>query len=457
MRRLAGTILLFLALGTPAAAFPVDVHDSAFRDALAWFEARARSDGCIAPQPTGACSHASTRDVVLALSAAGVDPHGWAPAGISPVDYLQQHPEEIEAEPGDCVACKWAKMIVVLAAIGEDPRSFAGRDYVAKLDAHFDGVQVGSPGQVNDDAWALFAYAAIDDPPQAKVDAIRTFLLARQNGLDDGWSWNLAARSDAWATSTVLLALRGTGSEPTQPPIADAIAFLHSQQLESGLMAQDGSGSSESTSISVQALRALGEDPAGANWTESRNLVDALLSLQMDDGSFRHNEQVHSPFLPTTQALPALRGIPYPFRPPSVAIVVETANATAGSPVTLRGHATDADGVVTDYRWNFDDGSGATGPNAEHAFAAAGPHDVVLEAMDDDGVVRTASVALAVGPADATETTPTLASIDSTSSGSPDKGAPRAAGTDDSAPLPGIGAVLTLACCVLAVLVLRRK
>ena len=47
--------------------------------------------------------------------------------------------------------------------------------------------------------------------------------------------------------------------------------------------------------------------------------------------------------------------------------------------------STDADGSIVSYRWNFGDGTTATGMSASHAYATAGTRTVTLTVVDDDG------------------------------------------------------------------------
>lgn len=47
--------------------------------------------------------------------------------------------------------------------------------------------------------------------------------------------------------------------------------------------------------------------------------------------------------------------------------------------------SSDSDGVISDWAWDFDDGSVASGENTAHSFAADGDYTVVLTVTDDDG------------------------------------------------------------------------
>lgn len=439
MHRLVGALLL-VGLAVPAAAvFPLPGDEPAVQGGVAWLRQRARDDGCVADPPGGECSHASTRDAALALSAAGEDPNAWPPAAATPIQYLGAHRAELENETSACDACRWAKTVVVLAAAGRDPRAFEGFDYVSKLDEHYENGQIGSVGQVNDDAWGLLAYAAANESDAAKIDTIRVHVTAKQNA-DGGWSWNLnPLKSDAWATATVALALLATGSEPDELAFQGprgASAFLKSQQDGSGLMVQDGGESAESTAIAIQAIRALGADPAGPEWTKNgTSLVDAVLRLRRSDGGFAHDSRGNANWLATTQVLPALLGVPYPFRPPHVVVAVAAVPGAGRYEVEFRAHGEDPDGRVVHYGWSFDDGATAEGARALHAFERPGLHWARLRVHDDDGVARTVETGFKVDEAGvSTPTSPPPDARSGTAAGSGAGGAPLAQGPGGNGP-----------------------
>jgi PKD repeat protein len=61
--------------------------------------------------------------------------------------------------------------------------------------------------------------------------------------------------------------------------------------------------------------------------------------------------------------------------------------------------SSDPDGTVAAYAWDFGDGVTATGPTAEHTYAAAGDHQVTLTVTDDDGATTSATSTVPVAPA----------------------------------------------------------
>lgn len=443
-----GPALLILLVAWPAAAaFPLPTDGEAVASAVAWFEARARPDGCVAAAPTGSCSHGSTRNAALALSAAGVDPSTWPPGRTPLVTYLRDHAQDVHQEPTGCPACTWAKTTVVVAAVGEEPRTFGGVDAVRELDGYYDGLQVGSPGQINDDVWALYAWRAAGEPASAaKVQNTLQFVRARQN-VDGGWAWDLRPISGAWTTASALLALRAWGTDAQDLALQRGLDFLRTQQGEDGLVEEDESPSAESTAVAVQAVVRMGEDPTGPDWTTNRNLVDAILTLRQGDGSFAHNAGGGSGFLATTQVLPALRGVPYPYRPPHVVAASNVAQTTPGATVSLTCEATDPDGRIAELGWRFEDGTRAPGARIERSFNASGTHQVECRAVDDDRVERRAAVEILVESSDVSPPGPSQEGSPAPAAGLPDAVAPPASGARASALagslalLAGLGAV----------------
>ncbi len=81
-------------------------------------------------------------------------------------------------------------------------------------------------------------------------------------------------------------------------------------------------------------------------------------------------------------------------------IAVPTVEARAGTVVATPGYEVefeavesgDPDGEVVEHRWNFDDGTTATGREVSHAFDSPGQYGVTVTAVDDDGVTRTDAV-----------------------------------------------------------------
>jgi len=79
-----------------------------------------------------------------------------------------------------------------------------------------------------------------------------------------------------------------------------------------------------------------------------------------------------------------------PNLPPIAAFVVEDVLSAQGEPVTrtnrfVASRSQDPDGIITAYRWDFGDGTQASGEVIEHTFAQTGRFEVRLTVEDDRG------------------------------------------------------------------------
>jgi LPXTG-motif cell wall-anchored protein len=150
------------------------------------------------------------------------------------------------------------------------------------------------------------------------VEAIRA---AQQD--DGSWSWDgsAATAGDTNSTAFALQALAAAG-EPT-----DGQAFTRAldyfgriQNEDGGWPYQDPSDfgtdtDANSTAVTIQALIALGRDPAGSRWTQAgaNTPTMALEALQNASGAFAWQAAIPDDnLLATVQALPALAAKAFP-------------------------------------------------------------------------------------------------------------------------------------------------
>ncbi|KPJ64049.1 hypothetical protein AMK68_02510, partial [candidate division KD3-62 bacterium DG_56] len=70
---------------------------------------------------------------------------------------------------------------------------------------------------------------------------------------------------------------------------------------------------------------------------------------------------------------------------PSCSITVDPALAEVGRDTTFNANASDADGTVVSYAWDFGDGGTASVDPATHAYATAGSYTVTCTVTDNDG------------------------------------------------------------------------
>ena len=96
-------------------------------------------------------------------------------------------------------------------------------------------------------------------------------------------------------------------------------------------------------------------------------------------------------------------------RPPSCASEWDPKQPTDGEEIAFSDHSTDADGVITTWRWDFGDGQISEDPNPMHRFPDDGAYTVTLTVCDDDGASASCSVDIRIlnaSPLAAFEMTP---------------------------------------------------
>ncbi|MDR1078454.1 MAG: hypothetical protein LBL55_07335 [Propionibacteriaceae bacterium] len=202
-----------------------------------------------------------TEDAVLALAAAGV---GGDQIEASVARLLASG----EAYVGAAGSGSWnakGKTILVLQVTGHDPTAWpvAGggtRDLVAELrSAVQPSGQFGAQGSgvfVYQQALSLLALARTSDgAPGASVEYVQG-LQCRTAGVFLGayGSDTPCVYPDVDGTALAVQALLAAGVSAADPSVADAVAWIESQQDASGAMA----GNTNSTGLAVQALRAAG-------------------------------------------------------------------------------------------------------------------------------------------------------------------------------------------------------
>ncbi|MDX9893400.1 MAG: DUF4430 domain-containing protein [Patescibacteria group bacterium] len=183
-------------------------------------------------------------------------------------------------------ATDYAKTILAVSALNQDPATFGNIDYIAQLKSKYDGTQMGDSNLLNDDAWSILALASVGQVESAQAQAAKDFLLANQNA-DGGWSYSVGAGSDTNDTAAVVMALVEAGASADSRVIGNALAYLRSAQNDDGGFGYQPGNDSDSGSDAwiISALIKLDIDPA--TWIKnSNNPVTHLESLQADDGGF---------------------------------------------------------------------------------------------------------------------------------------------------------------------------
>lgn len=218
---------------------------------------------------------------------------------------------------------EWARIAVIAKGLGGDPTSFGTDSSGKPIDLVADGTynwthtaDLGTQGS-NAYIYALVAINAsgVEVPSDAKytVDSIIDSLLAYQSS-DGGFGLTIGT-SGVDLTGMALAAL--APYQEGRPKVTDAIAkgldYLSYAQGADGSFSSEGVVTSESSSMVIIALCALGIDPQ----TDSRfvkeygNAYSALLAFKRADGTFSHNDTDDTSkveYMATEQAMRALLG-----------------------------------------------------------------------------------------------------------------------------------------------------
>jgi PKD repeat protein len=83
-------------------------------------------------------------------------------------------------------------------------------------------------------------------------------------------------------------------------------------------------------------------------------------------------------------------------QPPQVSIAATPVSGTAPLNVAFTSNATDPDGSIVGYNWNFGDGQSATGPAPSHLYQSAGNFTAQLTVIDNGGATASSSIVISV-------------------------------------------------------------
>ncbi|MBP7299588.1 MAG: ABC transporter substrate-binding protein, partial [Methanoculleus sp.] len=244
---------------------------------------------------------------VMAIVAAGEDPHNWRVNGTSAIDYWRSAPDATNPEG----TAELGKMVTLVTAAGENPRAFNNHDYVAELKA-----RMKADGQFGDFVyttyWGIFGLVSAGEDVSLPVAWLK-----KQQNEDGGYGWVPGAESDSDDTAAVIMALVAAGEPADTPAVARAIEYLGAHQMNDGSFNYGGTSSSNAASAAwvIQAIAATGEDPS--SWSKNGNdPVTTLVNFQQPDGSFLWTTYTaDNPCGMTARAIPALLGKPYPILP----------------------------------------------------------------------------------------------------------------------------------------------
>ncbi len=229
------------------------------RRALDWLASIQNPDG-------GYGDVATTLAVLRAVADGGRSAATWQRAvGPSILTYLA--PRLAAYADRDTVSA--AQAIVALVAAGEDPHTFAGANLVRRLQAHFDptaGLYEGRFGTPLDQAWALLALAAAHEPLPPTV--VSRLAVAQES--DGGWPPTDGAPSDVETTTLAVAALVAAGQDPASLNLRLAVSFISWSEANDGGVSRSPTCACApdalSTTRAIPAILLLGFDPYGDGW-----------------------------------------------------------------------------------------------------------------------------------------------------------------------------------------------
>lgn len=202
---------------------------------------------------------------------------------------------------------EYARMVLALTALGEDPADFAGFNVLAPLSDTKKVLFQGTSGAI----WALLA---LDSNAYAADAARNVYLKAIADGVgsDGGWALVPGDASDADLTATALTALAPYAAEKDVQSLLDnGLAFLSSIQNADGSFSTSGHATAESTAQVLVTLCTLGISETDSRFVKNGTTVlEALLSFQHPDGGFRHEpDDAAANAMATEQAFYALAAV----------------------------------------------------------------------------------------------------------------------------------------------------
>lgn len=232
--------------------------------------------------------------------------------------YLDKYVNNLETEVkkksgnlSDRKYTEYARVVLALTAIEQNPADFAGYDLLSPLSELDNVVKTGISG-------ITFALIAFDsgnyDVPEPKKDykgkkATREKLISMlidSQLSDGGWAY-MGTKSDVDMTAMVIQALAKYYKEADVKKAVDkGVELLSKRQQKSGAFISNESENCESTAQVITAMAALGIEVSDERFIKDNNTVlDGLLGFYKD-GGFKHTNNSYVNQMATEQAMYAL-------------------------------------------------------------------------------------------------------------------------------------------------------
>lgn len=246
----------------------------------------------------------------------------WAVMGLYrggaavPEGYFAGYLDRVEAyvrEKGGVLHARkyteYSRVVLAVTTLGRDARNVGGYDLTLPLGDYDKTLFQGLNGPI----WALIALDSGDYPmprnAEAQTQATRQMyvdvILSRQQS---GGGWSLSGAGDPDLTAMALTALAPYREQEKVAAAVDrALTWLSGVQQADGGYVSGGVSTAESCAQVLAALRTLGVEETDSRFVKNgRSVLDALLSYQLSDGSFRHVKDGASNQMATEQAMYAL-------------------------------------------------------------------------------------------------------------------------------------------------------
>ncbi|MFW5940439.1 MAG: prenyltransferase/squalene oxidase repeat-containing protein [Chloroflexota bacterium] len=260
-----------------------------------------------------------TVDAVLALGSSGHSVAAPFPGHENtPITYLSENPDALAAYAAQGGG-QAGKLALALVAAGQNPRTFAGHNFVISLTQHLSPTGEYNAASPFEHSLAMLAQAAVSGTVPVSATEWLVAQQATEGDLAGSWDDGFGTDGNVDGTAMALMALLAAGEGADSAAVSQAREFLTASQLESGGWgyAPEEPESANSTALAVQALSALGEDfysEASPLAQDGVSPLAALLNWQSESGAFQADfgDGPFDDFFTTVQALPAAAGRAFP-------------------------------------------------------------------------------------------------------------------------------------------------